>query len=123
MINTTNIIVPHGFIPTYQTGKEPTRFYDHNENALYTMAMNHYHGDKVTRSEFSSWAASLHLVFCYARDISASKTAYVAVMDTHNLDSEVLVWHVPHLIPRHNHEYLAHGVIKVRDTSLSRCVH
>jgi hypothetical protein len=63
------------------------------------MALNHYHGRSVTRSEFSSWAASLHLVLCFAKVkwADSGETAHVAVMDTLNLESEVLVWHVPHL--------------------------
>ncbi|KAI4931591.1 hypothetical protein J4E85_004185 [Alternaria conjuncta] len=38
---------------------------------------------------------------------------HVAIMDTHQLDGDVLVWHVPHLFkPDGLHEYLAHGPIR-----------
>jgi hypothetical protein len=37
---------------------------------------------------------------------------HLAVMDTHKLEDEVLVWNVPHLIDRGNLEYLAFGVIR-----------
>jgi hypothetical protein len=37
---------------------------------------------------------------------------HVAVMDTHDLEDEVYVWHVTHLIGGGNHEYLAHGCIR-----------
>ncbi|KAI4914719.1 hypothetical protein J4E90_004751 [Alternaria incomplexa] len=38
---------------------------------------------------------------------------HVAIMDTQQLDGDVLVWHVPHLFkPDGLHEYLAHGPIR-----------
>jgi hypothetical protein len=64
---------------------------------------------------FSPWAASLHLALCYARFLKASfqsNTVHVAVIDTQNLDDEVLVWHARDLLGEDNHEYLAFGRIK-----------
>jgi hypothetical protein len=44
----------------------------------------------------------------------ADSNAHVAVLDHENLDGEVLIWWVPHLIRnvRGDHEYLAHGIVR-----------
>ncbi|KZM22852.1 hypothetical protein ST47_g6005 [Ascochyta rabiei] len=105
-LSNPNITVPHAY-----TASAPVPgFYKTPERDLGRMANAHYVGRHVPLSPFSSWAASLHLVLCYAS--SLDDVAYVAVMDTQMLDGEVLVWHVPHLMSGAKHEYLAHGVIK-----------
>ncbi|KAH7081211.1 hypothetical protein BKA63DRAFT_503393 [Paraphoma chrysanthemicola] len=76
------------------------------------MASEHYDGREMEKSGFSSWASSLHLVLCFAKSMKADNEPHVAVMDTHKLEDEVLVWHVPHLIDGGNHAYLAYGHIK-----------
>jgi hypothetical protein len=86
-------------------------FYEVPENELYQMANSHYVGWHTPLSGFSSWAASLHSVLCYATYLRTS-TTHVAVMDTHNIKDDVLVWHVPHLISGSNQEYLAYGRIQ-----------
>jgi hypothetical protein len=94
------------------------------DSFLHQMARNHYRGVD-TPSGFSSWIASLHAVLCYAKFMKPHNLhdSHVAVMDTHNLDNEVLVWHSPHLgIGVTNHEYLAFGLItgnRYRAVSLS----
>jgi hypothetical protein len=86
--------------------------YEIPEDALYHMASDHYSTCFNVATGFSSWAASLHLVLCYAKYLNGkykTDTAHVAVIDTDNLEDEVLVWHVPHLLGYENHEYLAFG--------------
>ncbi|KAF9701406.1 hypothetical protein EKO04_001079 [Ascochyta lentis] len=85
-------------------------FYATPERTLHKMAHAHFDGKHKPLSPFSSWAASLHLVLCYASSLRGD--TYVAVIDTEMVDGEVLVWHVPHLIPESNDEYLAYGVMK-----------
>ena len=85
-------------------------FYNTPENLLRQMSVAHYHEEFHPLSPFSSWAASLHLVLCYAPLLETE--AYVAVMDTQKLDSQVLVWHAPHLMDGRCHEYLAYGIIE-----------
>lgn len=83
----------------------------------YSGSWSYFHNNTSRLSEFSSWAASLHLVLCYASDLSHSlgkKDVNVAVMDTRQLDwrQGVLVWHVLDLISCGGlYEYLAHGCI------------
>jgi hypothetical protein len=90
-------------------------FYEIPEDALYHMASDHYAPCFKVATRFSSWAASLHLVLCYAMYLNGkykTDTVHVAVIDTHDLGDEVLVWHVPHLLGYRNHEYLAFGHIR-----------
>jgi hypothetical protein len=112
MINTTNAITPHSFMPGQP---EPLPFYENTESTLYRVAWTHCHGGHTPLSMFSSWAASLNFVLCYARRIEARGTkAYVAIMDREILDTSVCIWHIPHIIPGSNLEYLAYGVIRGR---------
>jgi hypothetical protein len=86
-------------------------FYEVSEAALHPMVSNPLRAEHDPLSDFSSWAASLHLVLWYSKFHGKKKATHLAVMDTHNLDEEVLVWHAPHLIDGANHEYLAFGRI------------
>jgi hypothetical protein len=99
---------------TRNTHTERVSFYSMSENELWRMARGHYGGSKGCPSGFSSWAASLHVVLCYAKSLEYAGKAgtHVAVMDTHDVDDEVLVWHVSHLMAGGNHEYLAFGIIR-----------
>ncbi|KAF2134926.1 hypothetical protein P153DRAFT_380733 [Dothidotthia symphoricarpi CBS 119687] len=110
--NSTSEIVPHAFMPGKQ--RDIPTFYEAPETMLYWNAINHYHGNACSDSEFSSWASSLHLVLCYATYKLNKKDPHIAIMDTHNLDGNILVWHVPDLIGQRNHEYLAWGQISGR---------
>jgi hypothetical protein len=113
-LNTSTAIVPQLFMPTYGAAYDRrSDFYKLPENFLYQMARTHYH-DVDTPSGFSSSAAYLHAVLCYAKFMKLHNLhdPHVAVMVTHDLDNEVLVWHGPHLgIGVKNHEYLAFGLI------------
>jgi hypothetical protein len=51
------------------------------------------------------------LVLCYAKYLRRPAT-HVAVRDTHDLENDVLIWHVPHLVSSQKHEYLAYGRIR-----------
>lgn len=104
-VNKPNVIVPHA----YMTSRAVPRFYETPECDLRKMAHAHYFQKKSPLSPFSSWAASLHLVLCYA--FALGKDACVAVMDTQLLHDEVRVWHAPQLLNVANHEYLAHGIV------------
>lgn len=42
---------------------------------------------------------------------SCHREVHVAVMDTLDVEDEVLVWHAPHLVGRFGHEYLVFGRI------------
>ncbi|KAH7086230.1 hypothetical protein FB567DRAFT_65370 [Paraphoma chrysanthemicola] len=109
-MNTTTAIVPHGFMsdPARKGSMVATNFYDMPEEKIYKMARGHYNNLKNINSAFISWAASLHMMFCYAKYLKAG-TAHIAVMDTHAMGGEVMVWHVPQLLNRGNHKYLAFG--------------
>jgi len=90
-------------------------FYEKPESELYRMVATHHGNDKRPwlSSEFSSWTGFLHLALYYARSIDAKYDPHVAVIDTRQLDGEVLVWHVPHLYYEGGlHEYMAHGPIR-----------
>lgn len=71
--------------------KSPS-FYEMPEGGIYRMLWSHYFA-RHTETGFSSWAASLHLVSSYATQLSSrnKKESQVTVMDTHDLDEEVLV--------------------------------
>jgi hypothetical protein len=100
-------VIPHGFMK----GKG-RRFYERPESDLYKMAIDHYTGSKQSSSEFSSWTASVHLVLRCAEHLGETNNTHIAIMDTEDLDEEVLVWHVPHFLDaRGVDEYLAHGRI------------
>ncbi|KAH7091591.1 hypothetical protein FB567DRAFT_519002 [Paraphoma chrysanthemicola] len=113
-INTTTSVVPHAFLSHLSRESDNTvrGFYEIPESELQYMAASHYQGGRTEPSGFSSWASSLHLVLCYATSMKPENDPHVAVMETHGLEDEVLVWHVPHLIDRGNDEYLAYGHIK-----------
>jgi hypothetical protein len=90
-------------------------FYEIPEDALYHMARAQYATCFNVATGFSCWAASLHLVLCYARYLNGkyeTDTVHVVVIDRRDLGDEVLVWHVPHLLGYGNHEYLAFGRIR-----------
>ncbi|KAF2822829.1 hypothetical protein CC86DRAFT_469465 [Ophiobolus disseminans] len=112
-INNSIAIVPHAFMP--ESGNNvSSSFYNTLESELCRMASMHYGGGH-SLSAFSSWAVSLALVLCYAKELSLKRErTHVAVMDTHELGPDVLVWHVPHLINAGNHECLAFGRIRGR---------
>lgn len=88
-------------------------FYKKKESTLASLAADHFDSsEEIPRSPFSSWAASLHLVLCFAISESVQKLdPYIAVMDRLNLNEEVLVWQVPHLVYDDVCEYLACGSI------------
>ena len=112
-MNTTTVIVPRGFMPgsARRDSLAPINFYDMPEDELYKMADGHYYTRKDIKSAFSSWAASPQLVISYAKYLR-DDCVHVAVMDTHAMGDEVMVWHVPHLISAENHEHLAFGRIR-----------
>lgn len=119
-INNTTEIIPAAFISKKEDIKwiEDHDFYKNTEYYNHEMATAHYYGRKLPLTEFSSWAASLHLAICYAKNmlIKNCSGVYVAIMDTKDLERDVKVWHVPHLLnkPEAMHEYLAHGCIRGR---------
>ena len=101
--------MPHLF----KQNKDAPGFYETPEKKLYRMARFHYNGRKTELSGFSSWTASLHLVLCYARQMPSDQQPHVAVIDTENLEGEVLIWHSPDLGSfAQDHEYLAYGTIR-----------
>ena len=109
--NSVKEIIPHGFMKK-ASGRG---FYEKPENELYRMVAMHFDNDNSPwfSSEFSSWTGSLHLALYYARSIDEQHDPHVAVIDTRQLDGEVLVWHVPHLYYEGGlHEYMAHGSIR-----------
>ena len=109
--NSPTEIVPHLF----KHDTDARGFYDTPEKDLREMVYHHYENNKKGLSPFSSWSSSLHLVLCYAKftDFKYNVNPHVAVMDTQNLDRDVLVWHCPELDLRYGvHEYLAYGPIR-----------
>ena len=120
--------MPHLYMPTITPlTRRIRRFYDLNEAILLQMAQSHFDQETGFMSGFSSWASSLHLVLCYARSMALHTDPHIAVIDTCELDVEVLVWHCPHLIGIGYEEYLAWGPIQgrgyktVRFVDLLRC--
>ena len=112
VINATEII-PRG----YMNGRPVTGFYEKQEKELHAMVQAHFSADEDVLTEFSSWAASLHTVLCYAYTCSLEYgDVHVAVIDREKLDGEVRIWWVPHLLDpgeyHGEHEYLAHGCIR-----------
>ncbi|KAI4704988.1 hypothetical protein J4E89_009281 [Alternaria sp. Ai002NY15] len=112
VINATEII-PRG----YMNGRPVTGFYEKPEKELHAMVQAHFSADEDVLTEFSSWAASLHTVLCYAYTCSLEYgDVHVAVIDREKLDGEVRIWWVPHLLDpgeyHGEHEYLAHGCIR-----------
>jgi hypothetical protein len=88
------------------------QFYEIPESELLAMVEAHYMGKTRPTSEFSSWTASLHLVLRYAERLNETHNAHIAIIDTKDLDGDVLVWHVPHFMhARGVDEYMAHGRI------------
>lgn len=115
-IQTDTAIIPPLFIPKLKDAKlrNIPSFYEIPDIEIRDMVPAHFGGSKRVLSGFSSWAAFLHLVLSYAISLEESRggASNVAVMDTHNLADEVLVWHVPHFVGYGNHEYLAFGIIR-----------
>lgn len=96
--------------------KTSTDFYCIKEKTLRKLALEHFQYRKSVKTGFSSWAASLHQVVCYAKSMNSASDPHVAVIDTHQLDSEVLVWQCTHLTDdgdsNYQEEYLAWGRIR-----------
>ncbi|RYO17052.1 hypothetical protein AA0113_g9857 [Alternaria arborescens] len=111
-INNATEIVPRGFM----NGNKGSSVYVKTEKEMYNMVNAHFHGNDELLTEFSSWAASLHAVLCFARDTRADWNPHVAVIDRMRLEGEVLVWWVPDLLgaKQGDIEYLAHGCIRGR---------
>jgi hypothetical protein len=129
--NSLEGVIPHGFMKG-----QGRRFYETPESDLYEMAIVHYISSKERSSVFSSWSASLHLVLRYAEYHGETNNPHIAIIDTKDLDEEVLVvrnfhvrtacetctnfvpnikWHVPHFMhARGVNEYMAHGRIAGR---------
>ncbi|KAI4680764.1 uncharacterized protein J4E84_007904 [Alternaria hordeiaustralica] len=112
VINATEII-PRGFM----NGRQVTGFYKKQEKELHAMVQAHFSADEDVLTGFSSWAASLHTVLCYAYTCSLEyEDVHVAVLDRERLDGEVRIWWVPDLLDpgeyHGEHEYLAHGCIR-----------
>jgi hypothetical protein len=66
-INNATEIVPRGFM----NGNKGSSVYVKTEKEMYNMVNAHFHGNDELLTEFSSWAASLHAVLCFARDTRA----------------------------------------------------
>ncbi|KAF2736258.1 hypothetical protein EJ04DRAFT_562678 [Polyplosphaeria fusca] len=105
--------------PAFFNGKGHAIPYDMGTNGLVWNAEFHYSGGvhSNTLTEFSSWAASLHLVLFYGTQLTRVyhyRDVHVAVIDTQTVD--IYAWHVPHLgfIDQEDgiHEYLIHGCIR-----------
>jgi len=112
IINATDSI-PRGFM----NGRQVTGFYEKQEKELHAMVQAHFSADEDVLTEFSSWAASLHTVLCYAYTCSLEyEDVHIAVIDREKLDGEVRIWWVPHLLDpgeyHGEHEYLAHGCVR-----------
>jgi hypothetical protein len=111
-INSITEIVPRRFTPG---AKKSVDFYGIKEDLLHQLALQHFEHSGEVITGFSSWAASLHLVLCYAKSMDPRTNPNVAVIDTHELDTEVLVWQCSHLLGKGYHEeYLAWGCIRGR---------
>ncbi|KAF3042587.1 hypothetical protein E8E11_003927 [Didymella keratinophila] len=95
-INSTTEIIPRRFMPGTN---RPIDFYSINEDLLHQLALQHFEHRQSVITGFSSWAASLHLVLCYAKSMDPKTNPHVAVIDTHELG---------------NQEYLAWGCIRGR---------
>lgn len=89
-------------------------FYELNENLLLALTRRHFEHELGVITGYSSWAASLHLVLCYAKSMDPSSEPHIAVMDTQDLDSQVFVWQCVHLLGHGHEEYLAWGYIRGR---------
>ncbi|KAI1517762.1 hypothetical protein Ptr86124_003063 [Pyrenophora tritici-repentis] len=105
-INNPTEIVPRGFM----NGQNGHRFYEMSEREIFTMADDHFFG-RENITEFSSWAASLHVVLYYAQSMPAEHNVHIAVLDRHQLGGEVLIWHALVLVDVFENEYLAHGCV------------
>lgn len=92
-------------------GQKARGFYDMSEDEIRQMVWAHLRVEESVITEFSSWAASLHLFLCYAQSMPAQYNVHIAVLDRQLLDDEVLIWHVPHLVGQFEDEYLAHDCI------------
>ncbi|CAI9633424.1 unnamed protein product [Alternaria burnsii] len=111
-INNATEIVPRGIMD----GNKGSSVYGKTEKEMHKIVKDHFDDNKEVLTEFSSWAASLHAVLCFARDTCAGWNPHVAVIDRTRLEGEVLVWWVPDLLgaKQGDLEYLAHGCIRGR---------
>lgn len=112
-INSTEEIIPHGSM----NDREGHDFYELQESELKSMLECHYDGKTDISSEISSWAASLMMIIFFAKRQQnlGYKGVHIALIDTHQLANDVLVWHAPHLNQEFEgciHEYFAHGPIR-----------
>ncbi|KAF7455048.1 hypothetical protein A1F99_023060 [Pyrenophora tritici-repentis] len=112
-INSTEEIIPHGSM----NDREGHDFYELQESELKSMLECHYDGKTDIPSEISSWAASLMMIIFFAKRQQnlGYKGVHIALIDTHQLANDVLVWHAPHLNQEFEgciHEYFAHGPIR-----------
>lgn len=87
--------------------------YKLSERSILELTTKHYEHQKVITG-YSSWAASLHLVLCYANSMDPASKPHVAVMDTQDLDGEVVVWQCTHVLSEGDEEYLAWGCVRGR---------
>lgn len=89
-------------------------FYKLKEGLLLALTRKHFEHELEVITGYSSWAASLHLVLCYAKSMDPASEPHITVMATQNLDSQVFVWHCVHLLGHGHEEYLAWGCIRGR---------
>jgi hypothetical protein len=84
------------------------------ESTLTCIECAQYYTFLTAQSIFNSWAASLHFVVCYATYLGTHTNPHVTGMDTCEVEDEVFIWHVPHLLggKSGHYEYLAHGRIR-----------
>lgn len=116
MINNVLEIVPHPFMRYCgrQIVETETSFYRLPEERIHSMVVTHYDHEIRGLSGFTSWAASLHLVLCYASSMNKDDQPHVTVIDTHAFREDILVWHCKHLISKGDDEYLVYGPIRGR---------
>ncbi|KAH6644290.1 hypothetical protein C7974DRAFT_439610 [Boeremia exigua] len=114
VINSKTQVVPRLFLPA--NSYRAREFYALTEREALDMATRHYTYSYDVISGFSSWSASLHLVLCYAQSMvdRGFRDVHVSVMDTQDLDYEVLVWQCAHLLGSGQHEFLAYGPVQGR---------
>jgi hypothetical protein len=87
--------------------------YTKTERKLHIMVEENFNTDTKVLRQFSSWAASLHLVFCDVQTMPTEYIHHVAVLDREKSEGKVLIWWVRLIfdIQQGDLEYLAHGCI------------
>ncbi|KAF2095098.1 hypothetical protein NA57DRAFT_59846 [Rhizodiscina lignyota] len=117
-LNSKDAVRPHAFLKG--TGHDTV----HDIPNLGQMIEAHLTGVHSPLAEFSSWAASLRTAVGFGarsrckHNEHATKSFYIAVLDTGMLPENVAVYHVQELWQAglaggpYDHEYLAHGVIE-----------